>query len=235
MPWLKRPGIATNCRAGETKDDLAIDPRLTPARMKGAESVACCSRPTALPLQVLALTVALILCTGLARSADQVSVTAAREGRAVRVHAHAIVHASREVIWQTLTDYENLPRFIPGLDKSQVLRRDGNGTLVEQVGRTSFLFFTYPIHVVVRAEEDYPRMLRIRLVSGNLKQLESVYRIESVDGDQQFLLRWTAVLEADLPVPLFVAVRLVRTYAQEQFSGILGEIERREQARGRRG
>jgi ribosome-associated toxin RatA of RatAB toxin-antitoxin module len=165
-----------------------------------------------------------------------VSVTAAREGRAVRVHAHAIVHASREVIWQTLTDYENLPRFIPGMDKSQVLRRDGNGTLVEQVGRTSFLFFTYPMHVVVRAEEDHPRMLRIRLVSGNLKQLESVYRIETIEGgDQQFLLRWTAVLEADLPVPLFVAVRLVRMDAQEQFSGILGEIERREQARGRRG
>jgi hypothetical protein len=78
-------------------------------------------------------------------------------------------------------------------------------------------------------------MLRIRLVSGNLKQLESVYRIEGVDGDQQFLLRWTAVMDAELPVPLFVAVRLVRTDAQEQFSGILGEIERREQARGRRG
>jgi ribosome-associated toxin RatA of RatAB toxin-antitoxin module len=187
-------------------------------------------------LSVLAATAVLTLCAGLAQGADKVSVTTAAEGRAVRVHAQAIVHASREVIWRTLTDYENLPRFIPGMEKSQVLRRDGNVAVVEQVGRTSFLFFTYPIHVVVRTEEIEPRMLRIRLVSGNLKQLDSTYRIESVGGgDQKFLLRWTAIMDADLPVPLFAAVRLVRMDAQEQFGGIIGEIERREQARPRSG
>jgi ribosome-associated toxin RatA of RatAB toxin-antitoxin module len=187
-------------------------------------------------LGLLALTAALILCTSVARSADQISVTTSREGDAVRVHARAIVHAPREVIWQTLTDYENLPRFIPGMEKSRVLRRDGNVAVVEQVGGTSLLFFTFPLHVVVRAEEDHPRMLRIRLVSGNLKQLESVYRIETIEGgDQQFLLRWTAMMEADLPIPLFVAIRLVRKDAQEQFAGIVGEIERRERARARPG
>ena len=178
----------------------------------------------------------MILCTPSAQSAEKLSLTAAREGDGVRVQAQAIVHARREVIWQTLTDYENLPRFLPGIEKSQVIRRDGNAALVEQVGRTSFLFLTYPIHVVVRAEELEPRMLQIRLVSGNLKQFESTYRIESIEGrDQQFLLRWTAIMEVDLPVPLFVAVRLVRMDAQEQFAGILAEIERREQMRARSG
>jgi ribosome-associated toxin RatA of RatAB toxin-antitoxin module len=177
----------------------------------------------------------MLLWSGLARGADQVSVTAAPEGRAVRVQAQAILHAPREVIWQTLTDYENLPRFIPGMEKSQVLRRDGNAALVEQVGRTSFLFFTYPLHLVVRAEEDHPRTLRIRLVSGTLKQLESIYRIESLEGDERFRLRWTAMMEADAPVPLFVMVRLVRMDAQEQFDGIVGEIERRTRGRPRSG
>ena len=182
--------------------------------------------------RLLTAAAALIVCAGLAHGADEIPVTAAAEGRAVRVHAQAIVHAPREVIWQTLTDYENLPRFVPGLEKSQVLRRAGNVAVVEQVGRTSFLFFTYPIHIVVRAEEDHPRMLRIRLVSGTLRQLESIYRIESVEGhDDRFLLRWTAIMEADLPVPLFVAVRLVRMDAQEQFAGIVAEIERRSRAR----
>jgi ribosome-associated toxin RatA of RatAB toxin-antitoxin module len=187
-------------------------------------------------LRLLSVAPALLLCAGLARGADQVSVTAAREGRAVRVHAQAILHAPREVIWQTLTDYENLPRFVPGMEKSQVLRRDGKTVVVEQVGRTSFLFFSYPIHVVVQAEEDHPRRLRIRLVSGTLTQLESIYRIESVAGhDEEFLLRWTAIMEADLPVPLFVAVRLVRMDAEEQFGGIVAEVERRTRGRVRPG
>jgi len=43
------------------------------------------------------------------------------------------------------------------------------------------------------------------------------------------------MMEADAPVPLFVMVRLVHMDAQEQFDGIVGEIERRTRGRPRSG
>ena len=225
--------MASGCLAPSVDRDT---PRRSGERKKGTKIVSDAAAGRQRPVPRVLVAAALLLCAAIAQSADEVSVTTAREGDAVRVQAQAIVHAPREVIWQTLTDYENLPRFVPGMEKSRVLRREGNAVVVEQVGRTSFLFFSFPLHLIVRAEEAEPRRLHIRLVSGNLRQLDSVYRIESIEGrDQHFLLRWTAVMEADLPVPLFVAVRLVRMDAQEQFAGIVAEIERREQARGRSG
>ena len=186
------------------------------------------------PWRACALAPAMLLCAGIACGADQVSVDAVRQGSAVAVRARATLRAPLDVIWQTLTDYDHLAEFIPGIRKSQVVDRHGNATIVEQAGRAAFLFFTYPIQVVVRSEEHHPWAIRVRVLTGNLKQLDGGYRIERIEGtDDRFVLRWSGIIEPDTPLPLFITVPLVRANLQDQFLAMIVEIERREALRAK--
>jgi hypothetical protein len=79
---------------------------------------------------------------GAAIGADQVSVEAMRQGTAVAINAQATLKAPHALIWATLTDYDHLTGFIPGMTASRVVERRGGGVIiVEQTGAVGLLFF----------------------------------------------------------------------------------------------
>ena len=167
-----------------------------------------------------------------ARAADGVLVQARKLGDAVQVQAQATVKAPHALIWKTLTDYDHLAEFVPGISKSRVLERRGAATLVEQTGTAHLWFFSYAIDVVVESTEKPPHAIDIRMVRGNLKQLDGAYRLEQVDGQaDEFLLRWTGLIEPTLALPLDIAVPLMRACIEEQFAGMVNEIARRDALR----
>jgi carbon monoxide dehydrogenase subunit G len=184
---------------------------------------------------VFALPAALIAFTfwsGSAESADDVSVKAARLGTAVEISAHATIRAPLALIWQTLTDYDHLSEFIPGLKKSQVVGWRGKTAIVEQIGEVEILFFAYRIDVVVESIQEPPFVIGVRAVKGDLRQLDGHYRIEK-DGDEidRYVLRWTGVIEPAIPLPGFIAVPFLRAHVADQFVAMVKEIERRETMR----
>jgi carbon monoxide dehydrogenase subunit G len=169
---------------------------------------------------------------GIAIGAEQVSVEASRQGSAVAITARATIKAPYALIWQTLTDYDHLSEFIPGMVKSHVIERRGGTAIVEQTGKAGFLFFTYPIEVVVESLEEPPAFIGIRMLKGNLKQLDGGYRIEKAgNNDDEFVLRWSGIIEPSIPLPLFITVPLMRANISDQFRGMVKEIERREALR----
>ena len=74
---------------------------------------------------MLGLLPGLLLPLAHGQDASRVEVQAERNGALIDVRAQAIVHAPLSIVWATLTDYERLPEFIPGLETSRVLARDG--------------------------------------------------------------------------------------------------------------
>jgi ribosome-associated toxin RatA of RatAB toxin-antitoxin module len=168
----------------------------------------------------------------LASAADGLQVQARRQGDAVQVQAQATVKAPHALIWKTLTDYDHMAEFVPGIHSSRVLERHGGATTVEQVGTARLWFFSFTIDVVVEATEQPPHLIGIRVLKGNLKQLDGGYRLEKKDGsDDEFLLRWEGVIEPAIALPLAIAVPLLRASIAEQFAGMVKEIERREALR----
>ena len=166
---------------------------------------------------------------GVAQAAEPVFVHAAGRGSAVEIEARATLRAPHTLIWQTLTDYDHLSDFIPGMLKSQVIDRRGNAAIVEQSGNANILFFNYPIDVVIESLEVPPAFIGVRVLKGNLKQLEGGYRLEKIaDTHDEFVLRWSGLIEPSLPVPLFISIRLLRSNIGDQFRGMVREIERRE-------
>ena len=163
-----------------------------------------------------------------AHGAQDVGIDAQLKGDVLAVSAHATIRAPLPVIWHTLTDYDYLAEFIPGMKASRVLQRRGGTATVEQTGEAKFLIFHYPIAVVVQSEERYPATIGVRLLSGNLRQLVGAYRIENAPGARdQFVLRWEGIIEPDIPVPLVIAAPGLRETLADQFHGMVEEIERR--------
>ena len=171
-----------------------------------------------------------VMWTACAGAADDLSVEAARRGDAVEVRARATLDAPYEVVWGTLTDYNRLAEFIPGMLRSRVIEQRGDAAVVEQVGEARFLFFSFPIEVTVVSTSRPPNAIDIRVLKGNLKRLDGGYRVEPAQGGR-ILLRWNGLIEPDTVMPPLLGEAVMRSNIEDQFTGMVREIERREARR----
>lgn len=169
-----------------------------------------------------------------AHAADELSVDAVRRGPAVEVRARAVIDAPHAVVWDTLTDYNRLSEFIPGMLRSRVLEWRGNEAIVEQLGEAKFLFFSFPIDVTVGSASLPPDAIAVRVIRGNLRRLEGGYRIERAD-DGRVVLRWSGLIEPETLLPPLLGEAVMRANIEDQFTGMVREIERREAERRARG
>ena len=187
----------------------------------------CCRRVCALVLMFIA--------PGAVLAAEDVAVETTRQGDAVEVRARATLDAPHALILATLTDYEKLSEFVPGLRSSRVLERRGPAAIVHQQGEAGFLFFTRPIDVVVESTERSPWLIEVRLLKGNLRQLTGRYEIDrpASGAAGKLVLRWSGTIEPEHGLPALFGEFLVRANIEDQFIGMVREIDRREAERRR--
>jgi ribosome-associated toxin RatA of RatAB toxin-antitoxin module len=167
-------------------------------------------------------------------AADDVSIEAQRRGDSIEVHARALIAAPVALVWQVLTDYENLPGFIPGLAKSVVREHQGNRLMLEQTGEARFLMFSFPIEVRYEVIESPPEWISSRAVGGNLRRMNGRYELLPAParaGKQadrgMMLLRYDGEIEPNFELPPVVGVVAMRSMVEQQFTAMVGEIERR--------
>jgi carbon monoxide dehydrogenase subunit G len=156
-----------------------------------------------------------------------------RDAAAYRVDATADLAASPSLVWQTLTDYENLPRFIPGIRRVtlvSVAQEGGRQRLrVEQTGELSLFFFTQRVAVLLDVVQQ-PRT-RIDTVAvphagdAGVRSFEGSYTLQSAGSGAR--LTYHARIVPDFLLPPLVDAWLLRRTLQPQFDAMLAEIERR--------
>ena len=166
---------------------------------------------------------------GSVRPAEDITVEARRRDDALEVVCRVMLDAPPDLVWQTLTDYERLAQFIPGMRRSRVLERRGAVAVVEQLGEAGFLFLTFPIEVTLASTERPPHTLEVSMLKGNLKRLEGAYRIEPQAGGR-LMLSWSGLVEA-LSMPPLLGELVMRSNIEDQFRGMVREIERRDALR----
>jgi ribosome-associated toxin RatA of RatAB toxin-antitoxin module len=176
--------------------------------------------------------VALALLPLAAWSADDLTVEAYRRGAAVEVVARATLNATHELVWRTLTDYDGLSSFIPGIQRSRVIERRGSEAVVEQVGEARFLFFRFPIDVTLSSIEKPPAAIEVHLLKGNLRQLDGAYRIELGARPGTLVLHWRGLIQPETALPPLFGEVIMRARIEDQFAGMVREIERRRDAPG---
>ena len=159
-------------------------------------------------------------------AAEELSVEATRRGDRFEVRAKAVLGAPAAVVWAVLTDYETLPRFVPGLSRSAVRLRQGNRVRLEQSGEARFLFFSYPIEVQLEVLESPMEWVVSQAVGGNMRRMEGRYELHSRQPRGTTLL-YHGEIVPDFRLPRFVGSVAVRAMIEQQFTAMVEEIERR--------
>lgn len=164
-----------------------------------------------------------------AEAAGKTHVDARVTPQGIAVTTRAQIDAAQNVIWQTLTDYDHLAQFIPGMTTSRTLTRCGNSAVVAQTADAGASLFSYPIDIVVESDERPPTDISVQLLSGNLRTYRGGYRLEPVAGAKDsFILTWTGVVEPDIALPGLITGWVLRQAVEDEFRAMLGEIERRQ-------
>ncbi len=167
-------------------------------------------------------------------AADDLVVEAERRGEAVEVRARATIVAPVPLVWRVLTDYEDLPRFIPGIAKSIVRQRNGNRLLVDHSGEAHFLFFSFPIEVTLEVIESPSEWVTSRAVGGNVRRMNARYDLSADSAGGTVVLRYYGLIEPDFALPPLIGAAAMRLTVEEQFTAMVGEIERRAAAENRK-
>ena len=124
-----------------------------------------------------------------------------------------------------LTDYEQIPSFLPDVRRSHVLERDGERAVVEQEAVAKVLFFSKRVRLVLEIREA-PALIAFRDRSG-----ESFIRYEGQwtlrDEGDRAVIGYNLTAQPRFDVPDFLLARLLKRDAERMIERIKTEIAAR--------
>ena len=86
-----------------------------------------------------------------------------------------------DVLWEVLTDYEQLETFIPNFASSRLVQREGCTVRLQQVGSQQLLGLRFSAQVLLELTEDRPEgQLRFRMVKGDFRQFQGSWCVRSL-------------------------------------------------------
>ena len=177
-----------------------------------------------------ALLLALLLAALPAAWAQRVDVDSNGQGEAITIQASADVQADPRTVWDVITDYDHLARFIPFMRSSRVVQRDADRLIVEQAGELGIVFFKQSVEVRLAVVETAPKRVVARAIGGNIKEMEGLYTVEQLPSGYTRLSYSGRVLP-DFAVPPVIGRIALRSVMERQFDAMVSEIASRERER----
>lgn len=144
--------------------------------------------------------------------------------------ARARVSSSRDTLRGVLTDYAHYSQIITRFEKARIVGRVGQQTDVYL--EVPILHGATKIWAIVRFDppkaEGETDVLRGRMVRGNVKRLDAVWRVRKVDEKSADLaLELLIVPDFHIPAPQSLVLSETRRAAARAVSGARAEAERR--------
>lgn len=172
------------------------------------------------------------------------TVAVEREGDTFHVRARANVAVDPRIAWETLTDYEHMREFVPSVERSRVVARNGSRIVVEHSGVFPLFFFDIPVRVrLVVQQQPYERIVArseagaVNGESQTLRSFEGSYDLAVVTVDRRagVRLEYESRFELAEPLPpiigdLFGTAMVTKT-VRSQFEAMLREMLRRQAGR----
>lgn len=141
------------------------------------------------------------------------------------VSARFSVPQSPSAALAVLTDYEQIPRFMPGVTTSVVRERSAEGVLVEQEAVSRMMMFSKRVHLLLEVNEE-PDTLRFRDLGGHsFAVYEGAWRLSALDGRTAISYELRAKPKFD--VPGFLLKRLLTRDAKTMIERLRAEIAAR--------
>jgi len=180
---------------------------------------------------------------------DAVKVEVRRSGRRFEAEAVLDLAADAQTVWETITDYGALPRFMPGIRSCRVVEREAlsggdERLVVEQQGEFRFLLFAQAMTVLLHIGHQQLRVAEAKAVRFDL----GMFRRRAIDvfegryelmpltarrGPPRVQLRYSAVIGLLLPPPPAIGSVAVRQNLAAQLEAVAAEVARRKARPGK--
>jgi ribosome-associated toxin RatA of RatAB toxin-antitoxin module len=163
---------------------------------------------------------------------------ALRKGRVVvngnsgNYEAKVLVKASPQAVWNVLTDYANLSRFIPNMASSKVLENKGDRKVVEQVDSRQVFLINIQSRTKLAIEETFLKQIDFKMVDGDLDSLRGYWKMELVSTHPgakptQVLITHNVAAQPKSSVPSSTFYDIFKSSLSETLSAVSSEVERR--------
>jgi carbon monoxide dehydrogenase subunit G len=153
------------------------------------------------------------------------SVTVREERGVYSVSARFHVAQPPAVVLAVLTDYENIPRFLPDVTSSLVRERSDSRAIVEQEAVSRMMMFSKKVHLVLEISEE-AGAIRFRDRCGrNFEQYEGAWRVTANGAGSDIIYELTA--KPSFEVPEFLLKRLLKRDSTRTIERLIAEMAAR--------
>lgn len=147
--------------------------------------------------------------------------------------ARVLVTASPQIVWQTLTDYANLYKFIPNMTSSKILESRGNRKVIEQIDSRQVFLISITSRTKLAIQETAQKQIDFRLIDGDLAKMEGYWKIEPVSTaprrpPTQVLITYTVNAQPNSSTPADAFYGIFK----EALGGTLQAIKKEIKSRG---
>lgn len=147
--------------------------------------------------------------------------------------ARVLVTASPQIVWQTLTDYANLYKFIPNMASSKILESRGNRKVIEQIDSRQVFLISITSRTKLAIQETAQKQIDFRLIDGDLAKMEGYWKIEPVSTaprrpPTQVLITYTVNAQPNSSTPADAFYGIFK----EALGGTLQAIKKEIKSRG---
>ena len=165
-------------------------------------------------------------------SGDRPNVRVREVEKGYVIEAQFVVEAPALVVRRVLTDYEQIPKYMPGVRRSVVLERGEGHLRVEQEAVSRYMLFSKTVHVVLDVREAGDDLITFRDECGrSFARYEGSWRITEQDG--RTVLAYQLTAQPAFAVPSFLVGRVLGRDADDMITHLRAEIVRRAQATAR--
>ena len=142
------------------------------------------------------------------------------------VEGRVQIAAPDRIVWEVITDYDNLETFMPDMVSSDSLGFDSDGgILLDQVGIANFFLFSRKIHALLEVKEDFLLGITFRQKEGDFKLYEGSWGLERADKGS--VLTYSLKARPDFFVPGFLLKSLLKKKVVDSLISIALEAYRR--------
>ena len=131
-----------------------------------------------------------------------------------------------QLLWDVLTDYENLSRFIPNLSSSELIQRQGQTVRLQQVGSQQLLGLRFSAQVQLELTEfRQDGLLQFRMVKGDFRRFEGSWQIRQRPDGCSLLYELT--VQGCLGMPIGLIEERLRDDLSSNLNAVVHEAHRR--------
>ncbi len=173
-----------------------------------------------------ALALALLLPGAVVARAADVPVTVGYRDGVYEVRGSFTTVARLQTVWEVLTDYEHIPRFVASVKHSDVERREGGVVRVRQMASVGVFPIRRTARVTLDVREQAPNRIEFRDVLG--KDFSVYTGAWSLRGDaRRTVVRYSLDVTPRAKVPRWLGRSMMSRSASDLLSQVRAEIERR--------